>query len=252
VPRVVDEKGRALYVGVNLLEGGDPLCFRVNAIGDAALKVDTRVTVLNRETTPRLRSIYYDFFSPGEPFWYPFDGHTLPGAAQITYRILSGAQEVDGGNIDPVAAWVYETSGNLNWNIRLQSSPEVQDAQQGQGVIFGLTTLRTGKILRFNFTFTRPLILRLATPFLIVVMIAVIMLLAFVESLDSLFEICVGLLFGIFGLKQVIAPSENVGQTMMDVVFIGLYVLLAVTLMIILLSKLVYHLRHRRTAEPTK
>ncbi len=96
--------------------------------------------------------------------------------------------------------------------------------------------LPKGPYERVSFEFERPLLFRLTYPFLIAAMLLIIGLLPFIETLDGLMEVTAAILFGIFGLRQVMTLPNSQGQTILDVIFIGLYVVLAFTFFAIIIT----------------
>jgi TRAP-type C4-dicarboxylate transport system permease small subunit len=58
-------------------------------------------------------------------------------------------------------------------------------------------------------------------------MVLLIGLVPLLGDRDTLVDICAAMLFGIFGIKGILSPGEQMGQTILDISLIGMYVVLA-------------------------
>ncbi len=168
-------------------------------------------------------------------FWYPFDSIILDSVLQVTYSLWDGNSLV---HFDTVSAWLdwdYLTSGSRLWDINLTTNildlPPDLDADPNSPYFSG----GANQIL---LDMNRPLLFRVTFPFFMVGMILLISMIPLIGDRDTLVDITAALLFGIFGLKGIIGPSETLGQTILDVGFISLYVVLAFATLLFFINKI--------------
>ena len=86
--------------------------------------------------------------------------------------------------------------------------------------------------------FERPLLYRLVLPFFIIGMVLLIALIPMLGDRDTLVEICAAMLFRIFGLKGILAPGGQMGQTLLDIALIGLYIVLAFAALLFFINRI--------------
>ena len=168
-------------------------------------------------------------------FWYPFDSIVLDSILQVTYTLWDGSDLV---HFDTVSAWLdwdYLTSGSRLWDIQLATQPLDlpldMDADPN-------TPYYSGGANQIKLELHRPLLFRVTFPFFMIGMILLISMIPLIGDRDTLVDITAALLFGIFGLKGIIGPSETLGQTILDVGFISLYVVLAFATLLFFMNKL--------------
>lgn len=174
-------------------------------------------------------------------FWYPYDSFALDLDLYVAYEITLDDGEVFEGVIQPFLAWNLQTSGHRLWQIGLSSTSDViSDPDFGEVPVD-----------RVSFQFDRPLVYRLIFPFFLVMMVLLIGMVPLLTERDVLVEICAAMLFGIFGLKGIIGPGEAMGQTVLDLSLIGLYVVLAFAAAVFFFNKVSLSHRPAPTEEPT-
>ena len=91
---------------------------------------------------------------------------------------------------------------------------------------------------RYTITFNRLLLYRIIFPFFMIAMVLLLCFLPLFTERDSLIDVSAAMLFGIFGLKGIIGPGDQMGQTVMDIALIGLYVLLAFAVLMFFIRRL--------------
>jgi hypothetical protein len=231
------ENAGSILVGVDMLEGTDPLC---GALGEAIEgdegDVYLQASSLNPSTRDLFENLYIDFAVSNPFFRYPYDQFGQVGTIQASYRILSGETVIAENETMPFPVWLYNTSGERNWNIKLSSEEAVKNSPEDTPSDF-YGFLNNGQYRRVTMSFERPLLFRLAYPFLILAVLVMIGLLPFIKPFHDMLANTAALLFGIFGLRQVMLPPDSQGQTILDVLFIGLYVVLAFTLILIIIAR---------------
>jgi hypothetical protein len=165
-------------------------------------------------------------------FWYPYDRFQLDLMLVVGYRV----DYSDGTSLTnvftPYMAWDIQTSGLRLWDVRLTNTIKSLDLVSEADKPF---TLPYSNVM---ISFERPLLYRLIFPFFIVVMVLLIGLVPLLGDKDTLINICATMLFGIFGLKGILGPGETMGQTVLDLALLMLYVILAFAGMLFFLNKI--------------
>ncbi len=226
-----------VLIGVDILDGAEPMC------GDLGQPVTgSEATLWIRATlqTPLNRALFDELYielpTTNVFYRYPYDSFDLSAVAQASYRLLRGDEVLSEGVSAPFPVWVFQTDSERNWNVEVTTRAATVSAEAPYpSDFFGF--LRDGDYLAADFTFDRPLLFRLTYPLLILAMIVIISLLPFVLELEPLLEITAAILFGIFGLRQVMTPPNSQGQTILDILFLALYVVLAFTLILTVTSR---------------
>jgi hypothetical protein len=175
----------------------------------------------------------------GLNFWYPFDQYFLNASFQVFYELRNGDTIVTSDVINPIITWEYQTSGMRLWNINLETEPRTWENPDPTSGLY------EGGYLQVSASFWRPLLYRLAFPFFIVMLVFLIGLVPLLQTRDTLVDITAAMLFGIFGIKGIIGPSAEMGQTILDVALIMLYVLLAFSAMIFFGNKVLLRRKGR-------
>lgn len=155
-------------------------------------------------------------------FWYPFDSF----ATQLQIAVFYEARFDDGDfiayTIQPLVAWDIQTSGKRVWDINISNKTtefELENLDGGDPLI--------GTFEDVSITFERPLLYRVAFPFFMLMMVLLIALVPLLSDRDILVDISAAMLFGIFGIKGILGPGDEMGQTILDIGLIALYVVLA-------------------------
>ncbi len=167
-------------------------------------------------------------------FWYPYDGFTIHPVMQVSYFILTDDAEgipLNFGTLTPFLSWEYRTSGSRLWDINMSATTQEYDGN-------GNLDLYPGKYEQITLELQRPLLYRLVLPFFIVMMVLLIGMVPLLGDRDTLVDICAAMLFGIFGLKGILGPAEAMGQTVLDISLIGLYIVLAFAAFLFFVNKL--------------
>ena len=87
----------------------------------------------------------------------------------------------------------------------------------------------------FSITLIRLSVYRLLTPFIIGLLLIFILIIPFIPDAGTLAQVALGMIFGIWTTKQALLPTGPYPITMLDVIFLGLYSLLALMTLIWLL-----------------
>jgi hypothetical protein len=180
-------------------------------------------------------------------FWYPYDNFRLNTVIQVTYRVVYSDGTEAFNAIEPFVAWNIQTSGTRLWDVRLNAAQEfaVSDDFKDQYLY-----MIDGVFNTIGIAFERPLLYRLVFPFFMMAMVLLISLVPLLGERDTLVDISAAMLFGIFGLKGILGPGEQMGQTVLDIALIGLYVLLAFAAFLFFINRLNLH-RQEQTTEAT-
>jgi hypothetical protein len=225
-------------LGGDLLRGVEPLCDAVPLPSDSVPDLDFHVSVTTRtpDTIPVYEALELVLPTYQQFRFFPYDSFALRGTMQVRYRLLEGETTLVEANAAPLALWLYETSAERNWNLRMVDEPaEKTDFASTPFDLYN--QLGIGPYTDLHLTIERPLLFRLAYPFLLSMMLLLILLLPFIGEFTALLEVSAAIIFGLFGLRQVLTPPDSQGQTLLDAVFIGLYVLLGIALIATLVVK---------------
>lgn len=177
-------------------------------------------------------------------FWYPYDGFTIHPVMQVSYLILTDDEEgfpLNFGTLTPYLQWEYRTSGSRLWDINMETTTQEYD---GNGELY----LYPGKYEQITLELQRPLLYRLILPFFIVMMVLLIGMVPLLGDRDTLVDICAAMLFGIFGLKGILGPAEAMGQTVLDIALIGLYIVLAFAAFLFFVNKVMLRGKEEKSA----
>jgi hypothetical protein len=197
-----------------------------------ATTIDELYPVTWEFTDKRITITDSDFVSLN--FWYPYDGFAIHPTMQVSYFILTDDAEgipLNFGTLTPYLQWEYRTSGTRLWDINMTTT--TQENAEGSGLY-----LYPGRYEQISLEMQRPLLYRLILPFFIVMMVLLIGMVPLLGDRDTLVDICAAMLFGIFGLKGIIGPAEAMGQTILDISLIGLYIVLAFAALLFFFNKL--------------
>lgn len=167
-------------------------------------------------------------------FWYPYDGFQLDLVLQAQYSVTLDNGEQVYGTINPYIEWDIQTSGTRLWDIALKPSPDLAI----DPVVVRDSLGEDQAYDAYSITFNRLLLYRIIFPFFMVAMVLLLCFMPLFNERDSLIDVSAAMLFGIFGLKGIIGPGEQMGQTVMDIALIGLYVLLAFAVLLFFIRRL--------------
>lgn len=183
------------------------------------------------------------FSSPREismNFWYPFDSFEVHAYMIAVYSLSDAAGRRIENTIQPLIAWDVQTSGTRIWDLRTTFTSHVQERASDE--------LPAGTYEELRIVFERPLLYRVTFPFFMVMMVLLIALIPLLADRDALVEISAGMLFGIFGLKGILGPGDQMGRTLLDIGLIALYVVLAFAAGLFFLNRILEKRSAGRTA----
>lgn len=206
------------------------------SIGDVAIDHFYDIA-WNLDTPSRLELKQPDIISLN--FWYPFDGFTLRSDMFVDYALTRSDGSVVAGTIIPYIAWDIQTSGTRAWDIQLETETLPYPAAD--------STDLAGYYESLTMHFQRSWLYRLVFPFFIAGMVLLIGLMPLLGEMDTLVDISAAMLFGIFGLKGIIGPGEQMGQTILDIALIGLYIVLAFAVLVFFVNRIIQ--RHKPALE---
>jgi len=79
---------------------------------------------------------------------------------------------------------------------------------------------------RIRIEYRRPLLYRLLVPILLLLMLGVIVALPFIQETSTFLETLIGIIFGLWGLHEVLIPADVTWPTIIDPLILSLYALL--------------------------
>jgi hypothetical protein len=174
-------------------------------------------------------------------FWYPYDGFDMPLWLLVKYTVYLSDGTVKEGTLPPYMAWDIQTSGSRMWDVQLQSETSTA---------YDETTNQEFTYENVTIAMARPWLYRIAFPFFIVMMVLLIGLVPLLGDRDTLVDISAAMLFGIFGLKGIMSPGDQMGRTVLDIALIALYVILAFAGILFFINKVA--LRVKDDDKPTE
>lgn len=171
----------------------------------------------NQITVHRLND--YDIFlntSSTSAFFFPFDKKYINFVVVVT--------ESNNEYIAPEVIGIIESK---EWDQRVI----IKKLQMSKidGIVW-LDIPNDSMVSLVEVSFVRPLAYRILIPMLILVLAMIIIATLFLESLGDFFQVIIGILLGLWGLKSALVPSVVPGPTIVDGLILDLYVLLALFL----------------------
>lgn len=176
-------------------------------------------------------------------FWYPFDSFEVHAYMIAIYSLRDADGRRIEDTIQPLVAWDIQTSGTRIWDLRTSFTSHVQERISDD--------LLAGTYEELRIVFERPLLYRVTFPFFMLMMVLLIALVPLLADRDTLVDISAAMLFGIFGLKGILGPGDQMGRTLLDIGLIALYVVLAFAAGLFFLNR-VLEKRAARRAAPDK
>ncbi|NJR12425.1 hypothetical protein HC776_00600 [bacterium] len=167
-------------------------------------------------------------------FWYPYDNFKLDMVLQAQYTLTLDDGGQITGTIIPYIEWHIQTSGTRLWDIKVETAPDLPIDPLLIKDYLGADSVYD----RYTITFNRLLLYRIIFPFFMIAMVLLLCFMPLFSERDSLIDVSAAMLFGIFGLKGIIGPGEQMGQTVMDIALIGLYVLLAFAVLMFFMRRI--------------
>lgn len=165
-------------------------------------------------------------------FWYPYDNFTIRSAMVVTYSVERSDGTIIADTIRPYINWDIQTSGTRAWDVRFQAETVPLST-------LGISDFQSGTYESLTINVARSWLYRLVFPFFIVAMVLLIAMVPLLGERDTLVDICAAMLFGIFGLKGILGPGEQMGQTILDISLIGLYMVLAFAAALFFINKII-------------
>ena len=161
----------------------------------------------------------YEEFNPlvvGSNFWFPYDPFILTLDTQVMTSV-----EYDDGSIIyqyPPAYIEFQLlpSGGRPWDIVMKN--QIKKDSDDETMISQETQL----------SLTRPLLFRIAFPLIIGAMVLFIAMIPQIANpnVETVLGIMASLLFATFAVRSLLSPGDQIGQTIIDIAILGLYVLL--------------------------
>lgn len=164
--------------------------------------------------SPSGKSIQYAFFQRdletygASKFYFPYDYRVYESVIWFDGNVAGQDEEPVINSIAPrIVGEVFAP----NWDVSISLS------RSESGENFG-TTLR----IEYN----RPLINRVLTPLLLLMIFGIIISLLFIKDTSTFIEMLIGTIFGLWGLHDVLIPAEVTWSTVIDSAILFLYTLL--------------------------
>lgn len=221
---------RACYDGILTIDGANTYQYTNNE-KNADQKIYTYIsseTVMKDKFCPEpendnpIAPIQYEYikedfrathavFTYTHPYFFPFD--TMRMRTQFWVYVSDFSNS---GSVQKISPSIFgSVSSTPEWKITLLSPNSKQDPNQ-EAVV--------------DIYYERPLIYRILIPVLVIFLFIIIFLSVRIRDLGGYFQVLLGLLFGIWSLKDVILPSFVTGATMLDQIFLTAYLALAASL----------------------
>jgi hypothetical protein len=159
-------------------------------------------------------------------YWYPYDGFTARFTLLVNYRLLKN------GRI------IVEEATNPNLSIRIESNPSWKIWVNEENTTLGkfardIVGNKADKIATdIVISLDRPAVWQLIYPLVLTAILLLIGVFSLVDSLELFIGGAASLSFGIYGIRQVLSPTQDGFATILDVVIFGLYAAFAISLII--------------------
>jgi hypothetical protein len=156
-------------------------------------------------------------------YYFPYDSFTL----QMRVSLI-GTVTLDDGSSKPVtiAPRVVGAFDPSRWETSVEVTRDSDS--DGPGTVISVE-------------FQRPLLYRILTPLILFLLALAIILLPFVKDVGSTLEVSVGLLFGLWGTREILIPSAVTWPTIIEPLILSLYALLALSVSVTLVILPAWH-----------
>jgi hypothetical protein len=178
-----------------------------------------------------------------QAFWYPYDQLKTYLSTQISYYVVSGTQRFSDQRASPSFV-VQELPPNLDWHLSLFGREYEQNEIVAAPVSTPIETRamissdRYVNTKELEISFARPVTYQLVFPVILVGLVVLLGFLATINSINTFLQVSIAILFGIFGLRQVLLPSDIGRPTILDALILGLYLIFALILIYFSISTL--------------
>jgi len=198
---------------------------------------------------------HYDYFN------YPFDSFKTNAAIQVTYSLWNNGVLLAKNIINPtiIIGVGSSTRSEEDWDLSIDIEDSTwtkkNEDQVGKTVLNfeqfrDIHIIHEGPYSFLKMDISRPILFRLAFPFLIIILALLIAFLSFVRELDSFLEGSVAILFGIFGIRQILMPPNAQGaRTLIDIAIIGLYIMFGVAFLSFAFPILLENFRRKKNVK---
>jgi hypothetical protein len=144
-------------------------------------------------------------------YLYPFDGTNIDIRTQFYgYYIINETKSAE-----------VELPMVINWDLNF---PEWELANATKSYQDGQSQLHV--VLR------RKYIYRIITPFLFAVILISIIFIPFVKDLGAVSQISIGMVFGLWTVRQIVLPQSVQWPTILDPIFLAFYALLSISILL--------------------
>jgi hypothetical protein len=113
---------------------------------------------------------------------------------------------------------LFDSSGELVDTLELPAGQDLEILIPGW-----VASTRYDSQIGTGISLKRSLILRVLTPALLVLLFLVTLTIPLIDSLSSAVEVAVALIFGVWGIRQIIFPTEPPSLTAVDIILLGEY-----------------------------
>ncbi|MCA9923806.1 MAG: hypothetical protein KC421_15620 [Anaerolineales bacterium] len=162
-----------------------------------------------------------DLFANPNGFWFPLDDFKTDFTLFLRFYLKKDGVIILRGKASPkihadvIDSPDWDISVEITDNKRLHS----RFLENHENIDGNLSYSSVG------LDFTRPLILKLTYPIVLISMLLFIFMLTQVKSIDTFIEGSLAILFGLFGLKEILIPTNTEIRTFLDLALLILYML---------------------------
>ena len=100
-----------------------------------------------------------------------------------------------------------------------------------------LERITPSEIGGISIVYSRPLVIRLLTPVLILLLLVFVILIQFIDELGAMAQVAMALVVGIWGSRQISIPGNIEGTVGLDIIYLVLYILLGASVLYRVLGK---------------
>jgi hypothetical protein len=166
-------------------------------------------------------------------FYYPYDGYQFGMGVLLKYRLLDNQGKLINSGITVPQTIIWGENGT-EWNSK-QINAQYDIANTFHYIESNEDFYKVAQqSLRvpYSIKYSRPLIIQVVYPIILISLLFFTAFLASVKEVSTFISGALAILFGIYGIRQIVFPTGENVYTIIDVVILGIYIIFAATILI--------------------